>query len=140
MDNPFASVPAGLLTACLVVEDDSLIRLDLEETLRDFGIACVFGAATAEGALRILETSEICFAMLDFELARGNTAALAEILVARGIPAVFLTAYGPGIELPPQLRHLQVLSKPCSSAQLAEALVTAFAACGRGICCVEPRG
>lgn len=140
MDTPLAVAPAALLAACLVVEDDSLIRLDLEETLRDFGAACVFGAATAESAMHIVETVDICFAVLDYELARGNTERLAEVLVGRGIPAVFLTAYGEGIELPAALSHLRVLSKPCSASQLKEELIIALATCGKGICCTEPPG
>ncbi len=68
MENPFAVAPPGLLAACLIVEDDSLIRLDLEETLRDFGVGCVYGAATLEGAMQIVESAEIRFAVLDFEL------------------------------------------------------------------------
>lgn len=144
MKNPLASAAAGQPVACLVVEDDSLIRLDLEETLRDFGIPCVFGAATAEGAVQIIETADIRFAVLDYELARGNTEELAALLVARGIPAVFLTAYGEGLALPASLRHLKVISKPYSPLLLAEALRAALATLcelsRKNICCAEPPG
>lgn len=126
MENPFAAAPAGLLAACLVVEDDSLIRLDLEETLRDFGVRCVYGAATIEGAMQIVETASICFAVLDFELVHGNTSKLAELLVVRGVPSVFLTAYGASLDLPAPLKHLGVIAKPFSSHQLAQALLAAF--------------
>lgn len=128
MNNPLASAPVELLDACLVVEDDSIIRLDIEETLRSFGIRCVIGASTIDAAAQIVETASLGFAVLDYEVGRSNTVSIAGQLVAKGIPAVFLTAYGKGIELPPGLTHLQVISKPFSSALLAEALLKAFEA------------
>jgi len=126
MENPFGSAPGELFDSCLVVEDDSIIRLDLEETLRGFGLRMVHGASTLDAAMRIVQGAEIRFAVLDYELGRGNTVAVAETLVARGIPAVFLTAHGSEIELPPGLSHLKVIAKPFSSAALAEALIAAF--------------
>ena len=144
MDNPFSSAPVGMLDACLVVEDDSIIRLDLEETLRGFGMRRVLGAASMEAALPAAGSAGIRFAVLDYELSRGTTASLAELLVARGIPTVFLTAHDRGIELPPALRHVEVIAKPFSSALLAEALLRAFAAAcgaaGKDVCCVGEPG
>ena len=130
MDNPLGSAPVELFDSCLVVEDDSIIRLDLEETLRGFGLRCVHGASTVEAAMRIAETADIRFAVLDFDLGRGNSVAVAELLLARGIPAVFLTGYGRAIELPPSLHHMQVVAKPFSSELLAKALLTAFGGTG----------
>ncbi len=142
MNNPLASVPAELLDGCLVVEDDSIIRLDIEETLRGFGIRCVLGASTIEAAAQIVDKASVRFAVLDYEVGRSNTVAVAGQLVAKGIPAVFLTAYGRGIELPPALAHLQVISKPFSSALLAEALLKAFESMKRpeSISCVSLPG
>ena len=48
MESLLRSAPAELLDACLVVEDDSIIRLDLEETLRGFGLKRVHGAGTLD--------------------------------------------------------------------------------------------
>jgi hypothetical protein len=56
---------------------------------------------------------------------------VAEQLVSKGVPAMFLTAYGHGIELPQTLMHLQVISKPFSSALLAEAILKALDAGAR---------
>ena len=126
MDNPFASLPVEFIGTCLVVEDDSIIRLDIEETLRGFGVRSVLGASTLESAAEIARSASIRFAVLDYEVGRGTTVEVAEILTARGIAAVFLTAHGGGIDLPPALRHLQVITKPFSSTMLAEALLAAF--------------
>lgn len=127
MDNPFHAAPVELLDSCLVVEDDSIIRLDLEETLKGFGWQRVHGAASVEAAARIIATSEIRLALLDFNVGAGNTVKMAEALAARGIPAVFLTAYGKSVDLPPALSHLQVIAKPFSSDSLAEALLKELA-------------
>jgi hypothetical protein len=64
--------------------------------------------------------------------------------VSRGVAAVFLTAHGHGIELPPSLRHLQVIAKPFTSTMLAEALLMALKAVDEpgyeGISCVCATG
>lgn len=112
-----------LLDQCLVVEDDSIIRLDLEETLKGFGLKHVHGASTLEAAAQIIASSPIRFAVLDFNLGQANTVAVAEALTARGVPAVFLTAYGSAVELPPSLSHVQVLAKPFSSELLVQAML-----------------
>ncbi|WP_421696057.1 response regulator [Aestuariivirga sp.] len=127
MENPLHSAPVELLDSCLVVEDDSIIRLDLEETLKAFGLKQVHGASSVEAAARIIASSEIRFALLDYNVGPANTVKVAETLAARGIPAVFLTAYGAAVDLPPGLSHLQVLSKPFSSDSLAKALLAELA-------------
>lgn len=122
MDDKNSLAASWLLDGCLVVEDQSIIRIDLEETLRGFGFRNVHGASTSEAAAKIAATAEIRLAILDYELGCGTSVHVAEALVAKGIPAVFLTAYGAGVELPPGLAHLQVLAKPFSADLLAKAL------------------
>jgi CheY-like chemotaxis protein len=142
--DPVTSGQVEMLGTCLVVEDDPLIRLDIEETLRGFGFSCVLGASTLEAATDIAATTAISFAVLDYEIGRCNTVTLAEQLVAKGVPLVFLTAHGNGIELPPSLASLQVVGKPYSSGMLADALLRTFAATGqhfaRTIPCISLSG
>lgn len=123
MESLLRSAQVELLDRCLVVEDDSIIRLDLEETLRGFGLKHVHGAPSLEAAAKIIATSEIRFAVLDYNVGLANTLAVAQSLAERGIPALFLTAYGTSLELPPNLSHVQVLAKPFSSDLLAEAML-----------------
>jgi response regulator NasT len=138
------TLASGLLGTCLVVEDDSIIRLDIEETLRGFGFSCVIGASTLEAAAELAATASLGFAVLDYEIGRCNTVALAEQLLARGVPLVFLTAHGDGVELPPSLAGLQVVGKPYSSGMLADALLSTFADTGqpiaRSIPCISLSG
>lgn len=123
MEQCLRSARVELLDQCLVVEDDSIIRLDLEETLKGFGLKHVHGASTLEAAAGIIASSPIRFAVLDYNVGPSNTVAMAEALAANGVPALFLTAYGTSVELPPSLSHVQVLAKPFSSALLAEAML-----------------
>lgn len=144
MENPLASALPELLETCLVVEDDSIIRLDLEETLRGFGFRCVIGAATLEAAAGLASAHSIGLAVLDFELGRDTTLPIAELLAEQGVAAVFLSAHGDGIELPPTLRHLQVIAKPFSSALLAQAILKALDPAGqtsaKATCCLCATG
>lgn len=123
MEHRLRTARVDLLDQCLVVEDDSIIRLDLEETLKGFGLKHVHGASTLEAATQIIAGSPIRFAVLDYNVGSANTVAMAEALAARGVPALFLTAYGSSVELPESLAHVQVLSKPFSSDLLAEAML-----------------
>lgn len=123
MEQRLRSARVELLDQCLVVEDDSIIRLDLEQTLKSFGLKHVHGASTLEAAAAIIASSPIRFVVLDYNIGSSNTVAMAEALTASGVPAVFLTAYGTSVELPPSLAHVQVLAKPFSSDLLAAALL-----------------
>jgi len=123
MEQCLRSALPGPLDQCLVVEDDSIIRLDLEETLKGFGFRHVHGASSLEAAVTIIDTAPICFAVLDYSVGTSNTVTVAEALTARGVPTLFLTAYGTAVELPPSLAHLEVLSKPFSSEILADAML-----------------
>ena len=59
-----------------------------------------------------------------------NSLPVAEKLVAKGIPVLFLTAYGANVGLPPQLSHLTVLAKPFTSSLLAEAVLQSLQVAG----------
>lgn len=123
MDNLSASAPAERLPGCLVVEDDPIIRLDLEETLKGFG--CVMGAATLEAAAGIASAGGIGFAILDYELGQHNTMSLAESLIAQGVAVIFLSAHR-AIDLPPLLQHANVIAKPFTSAIMRDAVISAL--------------
>lgn len=138
MERCLHSARVELLDHCLVVEDDSIIRLDLEQTLKGLGLTHVHGASTLEAAAAILEAEPIRFAVLDYVVGGSTTVAVAEALAARGVPMLFLTAYGKSIELPAKLAHLQVLSKPFSTDLLAAAIqheLTCLRAAPQGEAC-----
>ena len=88
MEHRLRSARVELLDQCLVVEDDTIIRLDLEQTLKGFGLKHVHGASTLEAAAGIIASSPIRFAVLDYNVGQSNTVAMAEALTACGVPAM----------------------------------------------------
>jgi two-component system, response regulator PdtaR len=76
----------------LVAEDDAVIALDLEATLRRLGCRVLGPAGSVEGALALLA---------------------AEALARAGVPFALVTGYGPGgLDGHPALRAAPVLAKP----------------------------
>ena len=116
----------GAPRSFLVVEDDSLIRLDLQDTLTQLGAGSSSGVSSALQALDLLAKQKFAFAILDFQLRDGTSLGVAEALLHMGIPFLFLTAYGKEIDLPASLRHVPVLPKPFTTALLAEAVLQAL--------------
>jgi CheY-like chemotaxis protein len=116
----------GAPRLCLVVEDDSLIRLDLQDTLNQLGVGSCSGASSVVQALDLIAKHEFAFSVLDFQLRDGTSVSLAEALLRRGVPFLFLTAYGKEIDLPASLTHVPVLPKPFTTALLAEAVLQAL--------------
>lgn len=143
MDNLSASAPTGRLPGCLVVEDDPIIRLDLEETLKGFGFGFVMGAATLEVAAGIASAGGIGFAILDYELGQYNTISLAESLIAQGVAVIFLSAHR-AIDLPPLLQHAGVIAKPFTSAIMRDAVISALKTAeqpgAKGMSCLRRTG
>jgi CheY-like chemotaxis protein len=110
------------IDGCLVVEDDTIIRLDIEDTLRQLGLSMIHSAGSAAAAMAAIDTGLVRCAVLDFLLRGENSIPIAEALIARGIPVIFLTAYGEDVALPAGLRHLRILPKPFTTSMLADAI------------------
>jgi CheY-like chemotaxis protein len=74
----------------LVVEDEPLLALELNFTLRDAG-ATVFVATDGETAIRAIEMLGTSAAVLDINLGQKDCSAVCERLSDIGIPFVFFT-------------------------------------------------
>ena len=118
----------GQLEGCLVVEDDSIILLNIEHTLRHLGLMDVRTATTLARAAELATDGDIRFAILDYELGSTTSLPLADQLIAQNATILFLTAHGGGLDLPVPLRHVPVVSKPFTTALLEEAIVAALGA------------
>src|SRR4051812_6535567 len=79
----------------LVVEDESIVALDLQSSLEHLGYEVVGTAATGEDAVRLAETRTPDLVLMDIRLrAEMDGTAAADLIRRRfGIPVVFLTAY-----------------------------------------------
>jgi DNA-binding NtrC family response regulator len=92
MDQPLKTFPAAI--KILVVEDESIIAWDVEQSLRDRGAGLVLVAPSLRQARLILaEHSDIGLALVDIKLEDGSGADLIDDLILRGVPAIVTTGY-----------------------------------------------
>lgn len=102
----------------LLVEDDPLIRIDLETSLAELG-AIVTAASDVRKALTALDASKLDFAVLDFELGVETSEPIAEAARAHNIPFLYLSGYSEHDERFSRWPGIRVLAKPLSAARVA---------------------
>jgi CheY-like chemotaxis protein len=108
------------------VEDESIVAMQLEDILCDLGCDLVDLAMRLQKALdRLAEEPVIEAAVLDVNIAGEKVYPVAERLRERGVPIVFATGYGRG-GLQPEWQDCEVIQKPYTEAQIADALVRAL--------------
>jgi CheY-like chemotaxis protein len=105
----------------LVVEDELLVLMMIEDMLADLGCESVVAASTVEKALAAIDAQVIDVAMLDMNLNGDKSPAVAEALVARGIPFTYSTGNG-GSKTRDGYRDRPVLKKPFRNEELVEIL------------------
>ena len=105
----------------LIVEDESLIAFEVEQSLTDVGFEIAGVAARVEEALAIIEDGALDAAVLDANLNRVSAAPIAIALTARGLPFVVTTGYTRE-QLPDGFTAGAVIEKPCLPEQIIEAL------------------
>jgi len=115
-----ADVPADVL----IVEDDPIIAIDFEDRLLGFGVTSVRTVGSVAQALAAIAARAPDFALLDVELGREKSFAVAERLTAAQVPFVFVTGYGAETSIPAAFKARPRLQKPCSSDALETALRT----------------
>jgi DNA-binding response OmpR family regulator len=106
----------------LLVEDDFVILMELESTLREAGAQIVGSCITLESALLLANDGDINTALLDIRLGQKTIAPVARCLARRGIPFGFYTAQ---TEADPSLAEwpeVIILEKPASSKVIVAAL------------------
>jgi CheY-like chemotaxis protein len=111
----------------LLVEDDPLIRLDLETSLVELG-AIVTAAPNVGKALEALDGSALDFAVLDFELGAETSEPIAQAAQARNIPFLYLSGYSEYDERFARWPEIRVLAKPLSVARIARGIEAALKA------------
>ena len=89
----------------LIVEDDPIIAIDFEDRLLGFGVKSVRTVGSVAQALAAIAARAPDFALLDVELSRENSFAVAERLAAMQIPFVFVTGYGAEARIVSELRR-----------------------------------
>ena len=110
---------AGTLDGCrvLVVEDESLIAMDIESQLAAAGAIVVGPVGIMSTAAHLIESKPLDAALLDATLAGEPVDALAIALEARGVPFAFSSGHELS-GLPEGFRDRPLLRKPFSAEEL----------------------
>jgi DNA-binding response OmpR family regulator len=111
----------------LVVEDDSLLAMDLEDTLVEAGAVVVGVCQTLNEAMARADGDDFAIAVLDFSLGQDTASPVARRLVGRGVPFVLHTGKSrrePGLA---EWRDWPIVEKPAPPRVLVSALRTALA-------------
>ncbi len=84
-----------LSSRVLIIEDESIIALDLESIVKNLGHEVVGIAATRDDAVRKALTHKPGLVLADIRLADGSSGidAVSEILRSFDVPVIFITAY-----------------------------------------------
>lgn len=107
----------------LVAEDEPLVGMELVSILTAVGIEVIGPVATLDEALAQLEEGRIDAAALDVNLRGRMSYPLADKLVERGVPIVFVTGYEGRPLLPERYKDVAVLQKPVEAAALVREIV-----------------
>ena len=108
--------------ASLVVEDNMLIAIELENTLKDLGFDPVDCAPNVDRAMKLLNQKQYSVCWLDIDLKKETSFAVAYELKQRQIPFVFTTGYDSKHPVPDDLRSVILLKKPFNLKKLQDNL------------------
>jgi CheY-like chemotaxis protein len=106
----------------LVVEDNFLAAEVVRDTLESNGWAVVGPVGRVHDGLRLAESEALDGAVLDVNLHGDWCFPIAQALLQRGIPFIFLTGYDDAALIPAELRPARRLGKPVLGQQLIQAL------------------
>ncbi len=123
----------------LIVEDNPLIALELEEMLRERGLAIAGTARSLDAALALAASERIDVALLDVNVGRQKIDPVANLLASRSCPFVFLTGYG-RTGLPEAHSSCAIVGKPFDAEQIIGALRDELARGSRPLEVTLPNG
>ncbi|HTY69761.1 MAG TPA: response regulator [Alphaproteobacteria bacterium] len=111
----------------LVVEDDLMIAMLIDDVLKEAGCDVVGPLPRLAPALQAASSERLDGALLDINLAGELVSPVADRLIERGVPFLFLTGYGWHM-LPERFHTRPLVTKPCRQDILLSALARAVAA------------
>lgn len=104
----------------LIIEDESLIALDIETHLTAAG-ARTATARSVEESLHLLETSEFTAAIVDWGLPDGDASAICDRLAEKHVPYIILTGYSSRPRV-----NAQLIQKPANPKEVLNLLADAL--------------
>lgn len=121
MNRGYEPVLAGYRV--LIVEDEAMIAMDMAQLLGAMGAEVIGPVASVEDALALIVDAAIRIdrAVLDINLRGQQGFAVADALLARGVPFVFATGYDTNA-VPARHAAVPLIDKPIDPALLAAAL------------------
>jgi DNA-binding NtrC family response regulator len=116
--SPDAAGEQPLRVRLLVVEDSFPVAQGLKFLLQTMGCEVVGMAGNVQTALDLVATTRFDAALLDIDLHGERVTPVAEAVLQRGLPVLFLSGYGDASMLPAHLQALPRLEKPVEANQL----------------------
>jgi two-component sensor histidine kinase len=101
----------------IIIEDEPLVAMDLESSLKAAGCGIVGSVGTIEQGKNLIANTECDAALIDANLAGHPVDELAAALTQKNIPFAFVTGYG-RVALPLGFRDALMLNKPFGQEQL----------------------
>jgi DNA-binding response OmpR family regulator len=116
-------LPAGRLDGLrvLLVEDEFLVSLALEDDLRIAGATLVGPFNDLISALGAAQVEMFDVAVLDVNLGNAMVYPLAQDLIERDVPFVFLSGYS-AADMPARFAHIPRIAKPADIGRLVAAI------------------
>jgi CheY-like chemotaxis protein len=104
-----ARQPSG--GSVFLVEDEVMIRMMVADMLEELGYKVAAEAGDIVEAMRLAQSTEFDFAILDVNVNGKVISPVADVIKAKGRPFIFATGYGSS-GLPEQYRDRPSLQKP----------------------------
>jgi DNA-binding response OmpR family regulator len=110
----------------LLAEDELLVAMDIEASLREVGCEVVGPVATVAELERAALRPDLDGAVLDVNLRGVKIFGVLPGLLARGLPVLLSSGYEEAMLFPDEFRRLPVLVKPYGAGELAAAINALF--------------
>jgi len=105
----------------LIVEDETLIAMDLESLLGDAGYRILGPVSSVDAALAVLEREQPDLALLDVNLGGEKVFPVATMLAVARTPFIFLSGHS-AAHLPAEHQKRPLLTKPCLPTTVLDAV------------------
>src|SRR5712671_2713219 len=118
-----ATQPPG--GSVFLVEDEVMIRMMVADMLEELGYSVAAEAGEISEAIRLVQSTEFDFAILDVNVNGKVISPVADLIKARNRPFIFATGYGSS-GLPEEYRDRPALQKPFQLETLARMIESAL--------------
>ena len=101
----------------LVVEDEWILAFETEEILVNAGYVVIGPVPTVREALALLDSATVDAALLDINLTHEMSYPVANALLSRGIPFMFVSGFSAS-DIPARYRDCPMTAKPAPAEKI----------------------